>query len=180
MSNYRRYYLPNHFVFVTVVTHNRNNILLKNIDLLRQCMQKTKEKFVFDIFAIVILPDHFHMILKPDKIEEFSMIVGSIKRRFTKAIDDKYKDNDIPESKIKRKEKGVWQRRFYEHIIKNEDDLYHHLDYIHYNPLKHGYVEKAKDWEYSSFKKFVKRGNYEINWGSSKTNVEHLKKLNYE
>lgn len=179
MPNYRRYYLPNHFVFVTVVAHNRNNILLENVDLLRQCMLKTKEKFLFDIFAVVILPDYFHMLLKPANIKEFSVIVGSIKRRFTKALEEKFKDEDISESKIKRKEKGVWQRRFYEHLIRNEKDLYNHLDYIHYNPVKHGYTRNVKDWKYSSFEKFVKLGNYESNWGCL-SEVKHLEELDYE
>lgn len=179
MPNYKRYYLPNHFVFVTVVTHNRNKILLGNVDLLRQCIQKTKEKFVFDIFAIVILPNHFHMILKPTNIKEFSVIVGSIKRRFTKAIEEKFKDTNISESKIKRKEKGVWQRRFFEHLIKSDKDLYNHLDYIHYNPIKHGYTKNVKDWEHSSFKKFVELGNYENNWGNS-LEVKHLEELNLD
>jgi len=180
MSDYRRYYLPNHFVFITVVTHNRNDILIKNVELLRHCMLKTKEKFVFDIFAIVVLPNHFHIIIKPENIEEFSVIIGSIKRRFTKSLDEKFKDMDISESKIKRKEKGVWQRRFYEHLIRSEKDLHNHLDYIHFNPVKHGYIQNVKDWKYSSFKKFVNLGNYDINWGSFPDDIKHLEILNYE
>jgi len=143
-------------------------------------MLKTKEKFVFDIFAIVVLPNHFHIIIKPENIEEFSVIIGSIKRRFTKSLDEKFKDMDISESKIKRKEKGVWQRRFYEHLIRSEKDLHNHLDYIHFNPVKHGYIQNVKDWKYSSFKKFVNLGNYDINWGSFPDDIKHLEILNYE
>jgi len=180
MTSYKRYYLPNHFVFITVVTHNRNDILVENVDLLRQCIVKTKEKFVFDVFAIVILPNHFHIIIKPQNIKEFSVIIGSIKRRFTKALDEKFKDKVISESKIKRKEKGVWQRRFYEHIIRDENDLYKHLDYIHYNPVKHDYVQKVRDWMHSSFQKFVERGNYEINWGCVSEEIMHFEDLDCE
>lgn len=176
MPSYRRYYIPNHFVFITVVTHNRNHILIDNIDLLRQCIRETKEKFIFDVFAVVILPNHMHMILKPQKIQEFSVIVGSIKRRFTKALDEQFKDKNISNSKIKRKEKGVWQRRFYEHIIRDEEDLYTHLDYMHYNPVKHGYVKNVKDWDFSSFGKFVKLKNYDINWGCFE-DIKHIDKL---
>ncbi|MFA7658634.1 MAG: transposase [Candidatus Gastranaerophilaceae bacterium] len=179
MPNYKRYYLPNRYVFVTVVTHNRNDILVNNIDLLRQCVKDTKEKFIFDVFAIVILPNHFHMILKPQKIEEFSVITGSIKRRFTKALDVDFKNNNLSISKIKRKEKGIWQRRFYEHIIRDKKDLYDHLDYIHYNPVKHGYVENVKDWAFSSFNKFVQLENYDINWGSLEE-VKHIEKYDYD
>lgn len=174
MSNYKRYYIPNSYVFATIVTHNRNNILTDNIDLLRNCIKETKNNFIFDVFCIVILPDHFHMILKPQKIDEFSVIIGSIKRRFTKAIDEQFKDADISMSKLKRKEKGVWQRRFYEHIIRDEKDLHAHLDYIHYNPVKHGYVKNVQEWSFSSFEKFVQSGNYTENWGTF-SDIEHIK-----
>lgn len=179
MPNYKRYYLDNHYVFITVVTYNRKNILIDNIDLLRECFKSTLKVFNFEIYGIVILPDHFHMIIKPEDINEFSKIIGSIKKRFSFVINEKFVDKNISQSMIKRSEKGVWQRRFYEHIIRDENDLSKHLDYIHYNPVKHGYVQNVEDWEYSSFKKFVELKNYEISWGSS-VDIEHIADLEYE
>lgn len=76
-------------------------------------------------------------------------------------------------------EKGIWQRRYYEHTIRDEEDLNRHLDYIHYNPVKHGCVEKVKDWEFSSFDKFVEKKNYDINWGSS-DDVKHIETMEHE
>ena len=74
------------------------------------------------------------------------------------------KSDELCESKIKRKEKGIWQRRFYDHIIRDENDLTSHLDYIHYNPVKHGYVNAPKYWKYSSFEKYVDKNLYDRNW----------------
>jgi len=174
MPNYKRYYEENYYIFITVVTYRRNKILINNIEKLRESFKKAKNKYQFEIFGIVILPDHFHILLKPEIANEFSKIIGSIKSSFTKIISKDCIDNDISVSRIKRKEKGVWQRRFYEHTIRNEEELYGYLDYIHYNPVKHGYVKNVRDWEYSSFHKFVKQRWYEINWGS----LENLKNIN--
>ena len=165
MSNYKRYYLDNHYVFITVVTYQRNPHLIKNINLLKTAFQKSKEKYQYEIYAICVLPEHIHMIIKPQKNCEFSKIIGTIKKHYTYNFNGASKDSTLPlsESRLKRKEAGIWQRRFYEHIIRNEDDLYKHLDYIHYNPMKH-YNIAPKDWRYSSFKKFVKLKYYEENW----------------
>ena len=179
MPNYKRYYIDNHYVFITVVTYNRSSILIENIDLLRECFKQTLKIFDFEIFGSVIMPNHFHVIIKPKNINEFSKIIGSIKKRFSYALNEKFVDENISESRIKRSEKGVWQRRFYEHIIRDENDLYKRLDYIHFNPVKHGYTKNVKDWEYSSFHKFVKLKNYEINWGS-RIDVKHIQDLDYE
>ena len=121
------------------------------------------------------------MIIKPQKNYEFSKIIGTIKKHYTYNINGASKDSTLPlsESRLKRKESGIWQRRFYEHIIRNEDDLYKHLDYIHYNPVKHNLVQNVKDWKYSSFHKFVKKGIYEENWGSA-FDIEKIKNLDFE
>ncbi len=179
MPNYKRYYLENCYVFITVLTHHRKSILIKNIDLLRECFKKTLKTFNFEILASVILPNHFHIIIKPENIKEFPKIIGLIKKYFSYAINEKYNDKNISASKIKRKEKGIWQRRFYDHVIRDEKDLHTHLDYIHYNPVKHEYSESVKNWEYSSFHKFVKLKNYDINWGQIE-DVQHIKDLEYE
>lgn len=170
MSNYRRLFLDRHNVFITCVTFKRNPILINNIEYLREGFKKSKEKYNFEILAMVVLQDHFHMILNLEKIADYPKIIAEIKQYFSKSIDKKFLkriEKYITPSMVKRNESGVWQRRYYEHTIRNEKDLNIHLDYIHYNPVKHSLVKNVKDWEFSSFHKYVKRGNYEPNWGSS-------------
>ena len=159
MPNYLRYYIPNSMVFITIVTEKRKPILIKNIDLLRKSIKNVNKSF--KIIAGCVLPEHIHIIIQPENINDFSKIVFSIKYAFSKYLP---KDDELCESKIKRKEKGIWQRRFYDHIIRDDNDLNRHLDYIHYNPVKHGYVNAPKDWAYSSFKKFVEKNLYDKNW----------------
>lgn len=184
MSDYKRYYLENRYIFITVVTYDRINILIENIDLLRNCFKIAIKKFDFEFLASVVLPDHFHIIIKPNKADDFSKIIGFVKRNFTQNLIENFerinydgvcdapyfgafKEQKISESRKKRNEKGIWQRRYYEHTIRDEDDLNKHLDYIHYNPVKHKLVKSVKDWEYSSFHKFVEKNMYELNWGSN-------------
>jgi len=155
--NYKRLFIDNTYLFITIVTNKRKKILIKNIDLLRKSFKECKKKYNFDIFSIVIIPDHIHMIIKPENINEYPQIIGLIKIYFTKNSNIKYEINNTREA-------NVWQRRFWEHTIKDEKDLYKHLDYIHFNPIKHGYVNKPKEWQYSSFNKFVKLGYYEMDW----------------
>jgi len=180
MPNYKRFYIDNHYVFLTAVTYNRKNILIENIDLLRECFNETLKTYDFEIFGAVILPNHFHIIIKPNKIDDFSKIIGSIKKRFSYSLNPKFIDNNVSNSRIKRSEKGVWQRRFYEHVIRNEEDLNKHLDYIHYNPVKHNYTCNVCDWEFSSFNKFVKSNFYDKNWGCNPEEIKYLNLLDYE
>lgn len=152
--NYKRLFIENGYIFVTVVTHNRNKILIENINTLKNSLKFVKTFYSFEILAICILPDHLHMIIHPEKTEEYPKIIKSIKYSFTKNL----KLNNPLLTK-------VWQNRFYEHTIRNPEDLNNHIDYLHYNPVKHNLVLSVKEWEYSSFKKFVKNGLYERSWG---------------
>ena len=180
MSNYRRAFQENSYVFITMVTHKRNPILIQNIEKLRSSYKKVKEKFEFEMFGIVVLPDHIHMIIKPENIKEYPIIIKSIKAYFSRTIDEKNIEKiKLTKSKIKKKEKGVWQRRYWEYTIRDEDDLYKHLDYIHWNPVKHGYIENVRDWKYSSFHKFVNQKLYDINWGST-NDTKHIQNINIE
>jgi len=152
-------------------------MLIKNIDLLRNSFKNAKQFFNFDIFAICILPDHIHMILKPENIHEYPKIITSIKYYFSNNIDVGV---ETPTYGYKNKgERGIWQRRYYEHTIRDEEDLNKHIDYIHYNPVKHNHTKNVKDWEFSSFEKFVKMKNYEQNWGSS-DDIKHIETLDYD
>ena len=184
MPNYKRLFLQNHYVFLTIVTNNRQPLLIDNIELLRESFKRAKQTYNFEIFASVILPDHIHLILLPKNINEYPKIIFAIKYHFSRNIKNNGNGGlgnppyrGLTKSKLKKKEKGIWQRRFYEHTIRDEKDLYAHLDYVHYNPLKHGYIKNVKDWEFSSFHKFVKQNLYEKEWGSQ-YNINEFKYLN--
>ena len=174
MPNYLRYYIENSIVFITIVTYNRQHILIDNIKLLRQSIKDSQYKF--ELIAGVVLPDHIHILIKPENIKDLPKIIFSIKYRFSRNLGG----IGIPPYELKRKgERKIWQSRYYDHIIRNENDLHKHLDYIHYNPIKHGVSIKAIDYPYSSFKKFVNLGYYNADW----CNFEDKNKitdLNYE
>jgi len=171
--NYKRLFLNNHPYFITVVTHQRNPILIENIDLLRDSFRYAKTKFDFKIEAIVILPDHFHLILELDNPKEYPKIIGVTKSYFSKNCSPKYYQHLLQShSRTQQNYKPVWQKRFYEHTIRDERDFKLRLDYIHFNPIKHGLVSNVADWEYSSFHKFVKLGEYDREWCDFDKNIE--------
>lgn len=177
---YKRLFLENTYVFLTVVTSKRRPILIDNIDLLKESFKHAKRFHSFEYFGIVILPEHFHIIIRPKTIENYPKIIHLIKTHFSKNIDiERIKDYQISPSRKTKQEKDIWQRRYWEHTIRDEDDLYKHLDYIHFNPVKHNYVKAVKDWKFSSFEKFVKKGNYEINWGNF-NDVSHIENIDLD
>jgi len=151
MANYKRIFLDGYCYYITIVTHQRNPILIENIGLLRESFRYAKRKFSFRIEAIVILPDHIHMIIHVDTAKEYPKIISSMKRYFSKHCDPKYYA-DMFQSHHREKYgyKPVWQKRFYEHTIRDEKDYNTILQYIYNNPIKHGYVEKINDWKYCS------------------------------
>lgn len=177
--NYKRLYVPNSIIFITIVTSKRRNILIDNIELLKFSIDNAHKYYNFAILAICVMHDHIHLLIKPENNNNYSKIILLIKRTFSKNFDtNDIVDYELKESNIKRKERDIWQRRFWEHTIRDEDDLYRHIDYIHYNPMKHCQIS-PKDWKYSTFNIFIKKGYYEINW----CNVEDKYKildLNYE
>lgn len=189
--NYKRLFIKGGCVFLTVVTYNRKPILVKNIDLLRKAFKNTKKNYDFEIFAMVVLPEHFHVLLNPKDIKEYPKIISSVKHYFSRNLDDvgqvcpTYKNTNnnnnqnIYPCPIYDRNKLVWQRRYWEHTIRDEEDLFKHLDYIHYNPVKHGLEKNVKDWEFSSFEKFVRMNNYDINWGSSE-DIKHIATMEYD
>ena len=169
MSNYRRYYVKGGTYFFTVVSYMRNPIFGKEsaIDLLRYCFEATMDTHPFKIDAIVILPDHLHTIWTlPDNDSDFSTRWKRIKATFSKEYQGNNARN-LPESLVRKREKGIWQRRFWEHLIRNQEDFNKHCDYIHYNPVKHGLAKSPSEWKHSSFRKFVEQGIYDSDWGQS-------------
>ncbi len=177
--NYRRLYIPNRIVFITVVTSKRREILINNIELLKYSFATAHKYYKFSIISICVLKDHLHFLLQPQNIKDYSKIITLIKRTFSKNIDtSKIKDYNLTSSNIKRNERDIWQKRFWEHTIRDEEDLYKHIDYIHYNSQKH-YQIAPKDWIYSSFKDFVKKGWYDIGWCNFEDKYK-IAKLNFE
>jgi putative transposase len=166
MSNYRGYSIAGGTYFFTLALANRQSTLLTDqIEMLRAAYQRTNALHPFTTIAICILPDHIHAIwqLPPDDAN-FALRWRMIKSQFSRQLPINQQRSD---SKAKRREKGIWQRRFWEHQIRDDNDLQRHVDYIHYNPVKHGYVQRVRDWEYSSFQRYVKQGHYPIDWGGS-------------
>ena len=152
------------FFTVTLAERKGNQLLVENIELLRAAFVKVQQAHPFKIIAIVILPDHLHCILSlPEGDTNYSTRWALIKADFSRNIS---KGERLSASRIKRGERGIWQRRFWEHLIRNEKDLHAHIDYIHWNPVKHSLTKQVVDWKYSSFQRFVKAGFYPENWGS--------------
>ncbi|BAB76433.1 REP-associated tyrosine transposase [Anabaena sp. FACHB-709] len=166
--DYRRAKIEGGTFFFTVVTHNRREFLCEpeNIRLLRQAFRQVIAQYPFTVDAIVILPNHIHCLWTlPPGDSNFSNRWRLIKNYFTRHCSIKYQET-ISTSRQNKGELAVWQRRFWEHQIKNEVDFTHHFNYIHYNPVKHGYVKAPKDWQYSSFILYVQRERYNIDWGT--------------
>jgi putative transposase len=172
MTNIRRYHLENHAIFITAVCQKRKPNLSREREknLLLDIMQEVKVEMPYRLSAYVILDDHFHCILRPEAGSDYSRIVQSIKLRFTHRW---------------KRERGIttpinlWQRRFWDHLIRDVDDLHRHLDYIHYNPVKHGYVLTSADYLWSSFKVHQAKGRYPPDWGNTRI-PEAIKSLDFE
>ncbi|MGB5969561.1 MAG: transposase [Spirulinaceae cyanobacterium] len=169
MPKYRRAYLPGGTFFLTLVTYQRTPLFSQpeNIQLLRAALAKTRSEKPFEIIGVVVLPDHLHFLwtLPPGDIA-YSNRVSRLKVLFTRSLrGKKYFPQNVSASRRKQRESDVWQRRFWEHLIRDELDLERHLDYIHYNPVKHGLASCPHEWEYSSFTRFVERGQYARDWG---------------
>ena len=152
MSRLRRYPLPGHAYFITNVTYSRKRILLDHVNLLMQSFKDIEQRSRYDMIAWVILPDHFHVIIDP-----LEQNISSILQRVKMSFGSLYRQH------VHIKSGRVWQHRFWDHIIRNNDDMNRHIDYIHYNPVKHGYAEKPFDWRYSSIQSFT--GYYQPDWG---------------
>jgi len=161
MSNYRRANTKGATYFFTVVTKERKHWFNneESINFLRQAFHVTMNERPFIIEAVVILPDHLHCIWKlPEDDSDYSGRWREIKKRVSRKLD---RTSNL------RGERPVWQRRFWEHQIRNEQDWCNHMDYIHYNPVKHQLVERVGDWPWSSFHRAVAKGCYESDWGNA-------------
>ena len=163
MTNYRRNYIQGGYYFFTVVLNDRkSDLLLTYIDKLREAFSEVKKRHAFEIIAIVVLPEHLHCILRlPKGDEDFSLRLRLIKSNFSRKLP---KLERISDSRKTKQERGIWQRRFWEHSLRDEEDLNRHIEYIYFNPVKHDLVNYAADWEHSSFHRDVKKGLFTNSW----------------
>lgn len=166
MATFRRSLTPGGTYFFTVTTHRRQHALTdpQIYAALKMAIQRVKTSHPFDIEAFVLLPDHLHCIWRlPPGDMNYAMRWSMIKRQVSQAVRDRLAEG-VTASRRKRRELGLWQRRFWEHQIRDEHDLRRHIEYIHFNPVKHGYVRRVRDWPYSSFHAHVRQGLCSIDW----------------
>ncbi|MCL4113139.1 UNVERIFIED_CONTAM: hypothetical protein GTU68_061603 [Idotea baltica] len=152
MSDYRRWFVAGGTYFFTVVAYDRRPILTTDDGrtFLRNAIGSVRRRHPFTLVANVLLPDHWHLVMQlPPGDKRYSLRMQQIKAEFSDA----------------RGERGIWQARFWEHTVRDEEGLERCVDYIHWNPRKHELVDRVADWEWSSFHRFVRLGHYDPEWG---------------
>jgi putative transposase len=162
---YRRANVKGGTYFFTVNLAERHRCLLvDHVDDLRTAVKIVKQTHPFYIDAFVVLPDHLHAIWTlPEGDADFATRWMLIKAGFSRRMPDGEKRS---KSRISKGERGIWQRRYWEHMIRDEYDYERHVDYIHYNPVKHGHVERAVDWAHSSIHRYIRAGMIGRDWAS--------------
>ncbi len=162
--NYRRSIASGATYFFTICLQNRRSTLLHDrIDVLRNGFHHVRCKHPFKIDAIVVMPDHVHLLMTlPPNHSDFSLRLNLIKGYFSRHIQS---NEIISAAKKNKRERNIWQRRFWEHLICNDSDYENHVNYIHNNPVKHGYVSKAIDWKFSSIHQYINDGIVPKDWG---------------
>ncbi|MCH8923210.1 MAG: transposase [Planctomycetes bacterium] len=169
MSDYRRYFVAGGTYFFTIVTYQRRRLFDSpdNVQRLREALAEVKDEMPFDIRAAAVLPEHIHFIWSlPPGDDRYSKRLGRMKVEFTRSL---YGAGNAPRSasasRRRHGESDVWQRRFWEHTIRDEDEFERLFDYVHFNPVKHGYARCPHEWPASSFGHWARRGVYEMQWG---------------
>ncbi|MNP17726.1 Transposase IS200 like protein [compost metagenome] len=163
---YRRAITPGATYFFTVNLEDRSQrLLVDHIATLRVVTRQVKATHPFEIRAMVVLPEHIHAIWTlPEGDEDFSTRWSLIKSGFSRHLP---RTETISHSRHTKRERGIWQRRYWEHRIRDEEDLQQHVDYIHFNPVKHGHASSATDWPYSSIHRYIRMGLLPENWGNN-------------
>ncbi|MDH4560095.1 transposase [Pseudomonas sp. BN411] len=171
MTNYRRDHTPGATWFFTLnLADRRSRLLIDQIALLRASFRYCMKRHPWRINAIVILPDHLHALctLPPDDAD-YALRWRLIKTEFSRALPY---GEQASESRSSKGERGIWQRRFWEHRVRDDDDFARHVDYIHHNPRKHGHVERVADWPWSSFHRYVNAGILPVDWAGDGGDME--------
>ena len=165
MPNYRRVWVPGGTYFFTVNLQDRQrSLLVDHVDALRSAFAAVQAVRPFALIAAAVLPDHLHCMWRlPADDADNATRWRQIKTEFSQALP---REEGRSATRAARKERGIWQRRFWERLLRDERDLRHHIDYIHINPVKHGYVERVADWPHSSFHRYVRRGVLPEDWGA--------------
>jgi len=160
---YRRANIKGGCYFFTVnLLERKKTLLVDEIDQLRCVLNKVKQDHPFQLDAMVVMPDHMHVLMTlPENDNNYAMLWTLIKAGFSRALP---KIERINASRKKKGERGIWQRRYWEHYIRDDNDYQKHVDYIHYNPVKHGYVTRAVDWPYSTIHKYIADGILSLDW----------------
>lgn len=164
MPNYRRAFIPGGTWFFTVnlLERHANDLLVREIDLLRQTVRRVRHRHPFHIDAWVVLPEHLHCVLTlPASNSDFSRCWRLIKSGFSRALPKTEYRSPVREA---AGERGIWQRHCWEHLIRDETDFRRHVDYVHVSPVKHGHVPRARDWPYPTFHRYVAAGIYPADW----------------
>jgi putative transposase len=150
------------YFFTVTLAERKRTLLIDHVDHLRDSIRKVKQNHPFDLDAMVVMPDHLHTIwTMPKNDADFSTRWALIKSAFSRNID---LGERISQSRQSKGERGIWQRRFWEHLIRDETDFKNHVDYIHYNPVKHGFVTSPAEWRWSSIHKFIRQGIVSPSW----------------
>ncbi len=181
MSQYRRMRTEGGSYFFTVVTYRRQPLLIhpESRQILRTAIQQVRQVYPFEIEAWVLLPEHTHCVWTlPAGDSDYSKRWGMIKAAFSKQTRHLFRREEwMNKSKIKHRESTIWQRRFWEHQIRNQEDFNRHVDYIHWNPVKHGHVVRVVDWPFSTFHRYVRAGMYPESWCGGDTATFEAKYL---
>ena len=166
MTNYRRQFVAGgRYFFTAALAHRRLGLLVEHIDALRAAFRSASAQHPFSIDAIVVLPDHLHAIWTlRDGDDDFPLRWRLIKASFSRLLPS---GEVLSSSRLSKGERGIWQRRYWEHALRDENDFARYADYIHFNPVKHGHVRRVKDWQPSSFHRFVRLGLYPEDWAGS-------------
>ncbi len=158
------------YFFTVNLADRRSDLLVRHIDELRAAIKAAKNARPFEILAMVVLPEHLHAIWRmPQDEADYPLRWSQIKAGFSRQL---AKVETINASRAFKRERGIWQRRYWEHQIRNELDLERHVDYIHYNPVKHGWVACPADWPYSTLHRYIERGWVAPDWGGRMADVE--------
>ncbi|WP_456617487.1 MULTISPECIES: REP-associated tyrosine transposase [unclassified Bradyrhizobium] len=156
------------FFFTVVLADRSSTLLVDHVDRLRQIYRTIQQRRPFETVAVCVLPDHLHAIWAlPEDDLDFSSRWNLIKGGFSRGLEKGARTT----SKLRKREKGIWQRRFWEHAIRNDADLERHVDYIHFNPVKHGLIARVRDWSLSSFHRYVDQGTLPVDWGGDMRDI---------